>query len=82
VSRKEELLKIAPMLEAIGEHGMARDARDLAADHTGISASWCPTCGSCTCPDRETTGDLNDDACLLHGLRSVHCEADPDYKAG
>jgi len=36
---------------------------------TGISATWCPIHGDCTCADRE---DLNDYDCPLHSSSSDH----------
>jgi hypothetical protein len=38
---------------------------------TGISASWCPVHGDCTCVDVD---DRNDDTCPLHAERSTHGE--------
>jgi hypothetical protein len=50
---------------------------------TGISASWCPVHGDCTCPtnehgetitmDGEELGKDNPD-CPLHGIRTDHGE--------
>jgi hypothetical protein len=36
---------------------------------TGVSATWCPIHGACTCKDPR---DLNDDDCPLHSERSSH----------
>lgn len=43
---------------------------------TGVSASWCPVCGDCTCP-RMSTGERKKESsqCPLHGEKSTH--ADP-----
>jgi hypothetical protein len=38
---------------------------------TGISASWCPIHGDCTCRDE---CDRNDDDCPLHSAASTHGE--------
>lgn len=42
---------------------------------TGVSASWCPVCGECSCPREEDGewGEPNED-CPLHGRRSTHAE--------
>lgn len=50
-----------------------------AANCTGIAAQWCPTHGTCTCPDR---GDdwgraLDDPNCPLHRDESSHAEGRP-----
>lgn len=46
---------------------------------TGISASWCPVCGDCTCPRDEDGGCMQDgfdvvedSECPLHGMQSTH----------
>jgi hypothetical protein len=36
---------------------------------TGISATWCPVHGDCTCRDPD---DKNDDDCPLHAAASTH----------
>lgn len=42
---------------------------------TGISASWCPRCGDCKCPERgEFAGDMDSPDCPLHALNSTHGE--------
>jgi len=40
---------------------------------TGISASWCPICGDCTCP-RDDCGERvrRGDDCPLHGREGAH----------
>ncbi len=40
------------------------------SDCTGISASWCPVCGDCSCSDREES--MNDAGCPLHETMSRH----------
>ncbi len=42
---------------------------------TGITARWCPLCGTCSCPDFST--DLNTPGCPLHDAASQHAEARP-----
>jgi hypothetical protein len=43
---------------------------------TGISATWCPNCGDCSCP-RDENGSRWDDedspTCPLHGSHTMHC---------
>lgn len=41
---------------------------------TGLTASWCPRCGDCTCPRRESDGDCRFDTpgCPLHDPSSPH----------
>lgn len=42
---------------------------------TGLTASWCPRCGDCTCermPDGDCCFDGHD--CPLHGTSSQHAE--------
>jgi hypothetical protein len=43
---------------------------------TGISASWCPECGDCTCPYDEFgfIGDRDTPGCPLHDPNSPHAE--------
>lgn len=41
---------------------------------TGLTASWCPVHGDCSCPDRETVGDLDSESCPLHSSASTHAE--------
>lgn len=41
----------------------------LRIECTGVSATWCPICGDCTCADE---ADLNDDDCPLHSDESKH----------
>jgi hypothetical protein len=36
----------------------------------GASASWCPNCGDCNCPERER--DLDGEDCPLHKASSEH----------
>lgn len=36
---------------------------------TGLSASWCPIHGDCTCT---TPGELDEAHCALHGIESTH----------
>lgn len=49
------------------------DRRDY-GDCTGLSASWCPVCGDCTC--RDPPESRNDAECPLHGDRSKHAMHD------
>ena len=42
---------------------------------TGVSAAWCPRCGSCTC-DRAANMDNPD--CPLHSEDSHHAERNPE----
>ncbi len=39
---------------------------------TGLSASWCPVCGDCCCPNPE--GAKDDENCPLHAPGSRHAE--------
>ncbi len=39
---------------------------------TGVSASWCPVCGDCSCKEPEES--RSDDDCPLHGMTSRHAE--------
>jgi hypothetical protein len=43
---------------------------------SGVSASWCPNCGDCTCPQEERSGFINRSHpdCPLHGVNSKHAE--------
>lgn len=50
---------------------------------TGLAASWCPVCGTCTCPRYDDGGRVRDDAgtvwgasCPLHGATSTHAEGE------
>lgn len=45
------------------------DERDW-KECTGISATWCPNCGDCSC--REPEFSRNDHGCPIHGTRSRH----------
>jgi uncharacterized protein (TIGR02996 family) len=45
--------------------------RDLCTDS---SASWCPNCGDCRCPEPE--GRKDDPGCHLHAPDSRHCDDD------
>lgn len=40
----------------------------------GLTARWCPRCGTCTCPPESS--DLATLKCPLHGLASQHGEDD------
>lgn len=46
---------------------------------TGVTASWCPDHGNCTCPSDETGNrdwiDLDDGSCPLHASDSPHGES-------
>lgn len=50
-----------------------------AVNCTGIAAQWCPTHGTCTCPDRgdDMGRTLNDPNCPLHQDDSSHAEEVP-----
>lgn len=39
---------------------------------TGVSASWCPRCGDCTCRNVDESRD--DEDCPLHSATSRHAE--------
>jgi hypothetical protein len=44
---------------------------------TGVTATWCPVHGDCTCPVEPQTGDrpaLDSDGCPLHDTSSAHGE--------
>jgi hypothetical protein len=66
----QQMRSIAAQLDLVGEHGMAKDAREMAEEHTGLTASWCPRCGACTCPD--PLEGLDDPSCPLHSPSSPH----------
>lgn len=52
------------------------EAKRRAPICTGMSASWCPRCGDCTCPDPEEAKD--DPRCALHAPTSKHGEVESD----
>ncbi len=70
----ETLLALVDMAElglAAAEEVAKRRAEYEAC--TGMSASWCPRCGDCTCerwPDG--TSDFDGRDCALHGEKSTH----------
>lgn len=43
---------------------------------SGVSATWCPRCGDCTCPadEDEAPVERNDPNCPLHSPSSPHAE--------
>lgn len=41
---------------------------------TGVSATWCPVHGDCTCPPDPDPRYLNADRCPLHDSASSHAE--------
>lgn len=43
----------------------------LGHEHTGLTATWCPICGDCSCEP-----DAADIDCQLHGLDSKHAQAE------
>ncbi len=54
---------------------------ELSAACTGETASWCPVCGTCTCPREEDPRSSMHGArleysasCPLHGERSEHAQ--------
>ena len=51
-----------------------RRAQSAPPECEGLTARWCPRCGTCSC---EQDGDLNDPACPLHAPSSQHAEAAP-----
>lgn len=53
-----------------GTRGPAGQSQTFSAACTGLTAQWCPTHGTCTCPDRDHA--MNDGACLLHSYDSKH----------
>jgi hypothetical protein len=56
-----------PLSSALEVWRQCRDAMVC----TGVAASWCPICGTCTCPiDRDQEPPV--ETCPLHGARSNH----------
>lgn len=45
---------------------------------TGLTATWCPNCGSCTCPPHPDPQHFNADCCPLHSSDSRHGESDTE----
>ncbi len=43
-----------------------------------VSATWCPVCGDCCCPDREVS--MNDPHCPLHLNTSLHAGCKAAYE--
>lgn len=43
-----------------------------ATECTGMTARWCPLCGTCSCD--EIDADMSDPGCLLHAPNSRHAE--------
>ncbi len=66
----DALLDMASRALAADEELAGRRARYVSCQGVGVSAQWCPECGTCTCPDKS---DLNDERCPLHATRSLHC---------
>lgn len=57
----------------------ARALVDAGYPCTGVSASWCATCGDCTCPrDEEGCWMEPDPNCPLHAHDSPHAEGVTD----
>lgn len=53
-------------------------AADPQGGCTGITATWCPRCGECTCVrDRSDAPSLCDPRCPLHAPGSDHGEPPP-----
>lgn len=65
---------VAWLETANGLAPQAEGERDAKPECTGISASWCPNHGDCTC-ERGIDGDCDFGApmCPLHGDFSTHC---------
>ena len=43
---------------------------------TGVTATWCPVCGDCSCPiGDDSVPTFNDPDCPLHGQESLHGNA-------
>jgi hypothetical protein len=49
---------------------------------TGVSASWCPNCGSCSCEGGHWSFFDCDSNCPLHGVGSLHGEFPACYVCG
>lgn len=65
------LLSMADRAAAADEELAQRRANYAACQGVGISARWCPVCGTCTCPIDD--GDLDTPGCPVHGTMSLHC---------
>jgi hypothetical protein len=52
--------------------GQLRRRADLieSQECTGLTASWCPVHGDCSCPNREEA--MDDEGCPLHSWESSH----------
>lgn len=56
---------------------VAKFDQERAPECTGTSASWCPVCGDCSCPENDYgERTLDDDSCRLHSRRSKHAAQD------
>ena len=66
----------------IDRAALSQDDALPATEHTGMTASWCPICGDCTCPrwqegDSQERSHLNARNCPLHGFESKHALSAP-----
>lgn len=70
-SERAEFVRVQVALDAIARKQIAllNDETDWRRC-TGVSASWCPNCGDCLCPDREES--MNSPSCPLHAPDSLH----------
>lgn len=76
IERYAERLADAELERQILERELGRTQQAEAVPAcTGLTASWCPLCGDCTCP-RDTSAErtLTDDGCPLHAFWSDHAE--------
>lgn len=62
-------------------HAVAWTLDVVTVRHTGVAASWCPLCGTCTCPREDNPRSTRHgerlecgEACPLHGVDSTHEE--------
>ena len=75
------LQEVAADLDAEDRDTAAR--QDAARDEmvppacTGVTASWCPRCGDCSCA-KDGHDELNSPRCPLHAPSSPHAEPTPE----
>lgn len=72
------IAEVSAHATALAHHILATEQRGEPVACEGLTARWCPRCGTCTCPQ---DGDLNADGCPLHDPRSTHAEAPPSDSA-
>jgi hypothetical protein len=61
--------------ERLADPALSSSPEEKAPACTGLTARWCPRCGTCSCPiDGEA---LSDFACPLHGVHSKHADSAP-----